>query len=95
MTTAHPNGNKRSSKANKAQLAEPQDEQNREQAVFVVERSGNWMPVEELRDEALKVLGEGKDVTLDLKSLDHLDASALQILLALDMEQKKTDGSLI
>jgi len=60
-----------------------------EQAVFEVERSGDWMPVEELREAALKVLGEGKDVTLNLKSLDHLDASALQILLALEIEQKK------
>ncbi|HUD74655.1 MAG TPA: STAS domain-containing protein [Terracidiphilus sp.] len=89
MTTGFPNGHKRSSKANKAKLAEPQVEQNMERTVFEVGRSGDWMPVEELREEALKVLGEGKDVTLNLNSLDHLDASALQILLALDMEQKK------
>ncbi len=60
-----------------------------ERAVFDVERSGDWMPVEELREAALKVVGEGKDVTLNLKSLNHLDASALQILLALELEQKK------
>jgi len=60
-----------------------------ERTVFEVERSGDWMPAEELRAEALKVLGEGKDVPLSLKSLNHLDASALQILLALGIEQKK------
>jgi anti-anti-sigma factor len=47
------------------------------------------MPVEELREAALKVLSEGEDVTLNLKNVDHLDASALQILLTLGMEQKK------
>lgn len=89
MATGRPNGDKRSSKANKTQMAQPQEEQNMEQAIFEVERSGDWMPVEELRETALKALGEGKDMTLDLKNLDHLDASALQILLALEMEQKK------
>jgi ABC-type transporter Mla MlaB component len=34
-------------------------------------------------------LGEGADVTLNLDKVNHLDASALQILLALDTEQKK------
>ena len=57
--------------------------------VFEVERSGDWMPVEEVREAALKVLDEGKDVTLNLKNIDHLDASALQILLTLGIEQKK------
>ena len=86
MATGRPN---RSKKANKAQIAQLQEEQIMERSVFEVERSGDWMPVEELRETALKCLGEGKDVTLNLKNLDHLDASALQILLALDMEQKK------
>lgn len=60
-----------------------------ERTVFEVERSGDWMPAEELQEAALKVLSEGKDVTLSLKNVDHLDASSLQILLALEMEQKK------
>jgi hypothetical protein len=51
-----------------------------ERSVVEVERLGDWMPVEELREAALKALGEGKDVTLNLKNVDHLDASALQIL---------------
>lgn len=54
-----------------------------------VERSGNWMPAEELMDKSLILLGEGKDISIDLDKVDYLDASALQILLALDMEQKK------
>jgi anti-anti-sigma factor len=60
-----------------------------ERSVVEVERLGDWMPVEELREAALQALGEGKDVTLNLKNVDHLDASALQILLTLGMEQKK------
>jgi anti-anti-sigma factor len=60
-----------------------------ERSVLEVERLGDWMPVEELREAALKVLSEGEDVTLNLKNVDHLDASALQILLTLGMEQKK------
>ncbi len=47
------------------------------------------MPAEELSEAAQAVLGQGKDVTLNLDKVDHLDASALQILLALDAEQKK------
>lgn len=47
------------------------------------------MPAEELRDAALGALEAGGDVTANLAKVDHLDASALQILLALDAEQKK------
>jgi anti-anti-sigma factor len=58
-------------------------------AVIEVERAGDWMSAEELRNASLQALGEGTDVTLNLDKVDHLDASALQILLALDTEQKK------
>ena len=54
-----------------------------------VERSGEWMPVETLREAALSALQGGKDVIVDLEKLDHLDASALQILLALKAEQQR------
>ena len=47
------------------------------------------MPAEELWEAAKAALNEGKDVTFNLDKIDHLDASALQILLALDAEQKK------
>jgi anti-anti-sigma factor len=57
-------------------------------SLIQVERSGEWMPAEELWEAALAALVEGKDVTVDLDRVDHLDASALQILLALDVELK-------
>lgn len=47
------------------------------------------MPAEELRAVALGALEAGNDITLNLDRVDHLDASALQILLALSAEQKK------
>lgn len=47
------------------------------------------MPVEELQKSALEASQHGGDITLDLANVDHLDASALQILLALDAEQKQ------
>jgi len=47
------------------------------------------MPAEELWEAAQAAVSQGKDVTLNLDKIDHLDASALQILLALDEEQKK------
>lgn len=47
------------------------------------------MPVEELRESSLAALKEGGDVAINLAGVDHLDASALQILLALDSEQKR------
>jgi anti-anti-sigma regulatory factor len=52
-------------------------------------RSGEWMPEEDLRTEALSALQAGGDVTVNLGNLEHLDASALQVLLALAAEQAK------
>jgi len=52
------------------------------------------MPAEELRDAALGALEAGGDVTANLARVDHLDASALQILLALDAEQKRRGRNL-
>lgn len=69
-------------------------EKNSSEFIIAVERSGDWMPAEELRVAALAALDQGKDVTLDLDRVDHLDASALQILLALDAEQKKRGRNL-
>jgi anti-anti-sigma factor len=59
-----------------------------------VERSGGWMPIEELREAALAALGEGCNLTLNLANLDHLDTSALQVLLAFQREQNKSGHSL-
>lgn len=59
-----------------------------------VERSGEWMPADELREAALAALLHGDDVTIDVDRIDHLDASALQILLALDSELKRRKQNL-
>ncbi len=45
------------------------------------------MSVEELRDKSLEVLEESADVTFNLDKVNHLDARALQVLLALSLEQ--------
>jgi anti-anti-sigma regulatory factor len=58
------------------------------------ERAGDWMPVEELREAALVATQSGRDVTVNLDRIDHLDASALQILLALGAEQRKLEHKL-
>ncbi len=52
------------------------------------------MPSDELRDAARAALGENNDGVLNLGRLDHLDASARQILLALDAEQKRRGRTL-
>ena len=52
------------------------------------------MPAEDLRKAALCALGAVGDLTLNLERINHLDASALQILLALDAEQKKRGQNL-
>ena len=57
--------------------------------IIAAERCGDWMPAGELREAALAALAGSCDVTFNLDKLDHLDASALQILLALDEEQRK------
>jgi anti-anti-sigma factor len=85
MTAERQNRHERSARGKNAQLP---DSPAKELEVIEVEREGDWMPVEELRAAALAVLAENRDLTLDLKHVDHLDASALQILLAFDTEQK-------
>ena len=50
--------------------------------------------MEDLREEALAALEADNNVIVHLDRLDHLDASSLQILLALDMEQKKRGKTL-
>lgn len=51
--------------------------------------SGEWLPYDELRERALEAAHTNSDVTLDLAQVDHLDASALQILLALDKDRRE------
>ena len=52
-----------------------------------VERSGDWMGAADLKDAAIAALSESNALTLNLNGIDHLDASAMQILLALEAEQ--------
>ena len=72
----------------RARVADLPAEPSPREIVVEVERSGDWMPADELRAAALAALEAGNDVSLHLGGIDHLDASALQILLALDAEQK-------
>jgi anti-anti-sigma regulatory factor len=58
-------------------------------STLAVAISGDWLPVEQLHEKALAATREGGDVVLNLGGVDHLDASAFQILLALSIEQKK------
>ena len=89
MTIDRSNQDNRSTKARRARPAGLQTEQILEPIYIEAERSGDWMPAEELRTAALAASGESKDVIVNLGKVDHLDASALQILLALDAKQKR------
>jgi anti-anti-sigma factor len=59
------------------------------ETVIDVTRGGDWLPSEEFRAVALSAAGAESDLTVNLQAVDHLDASALQILLALAAERKK------
>jgi len=49
----------------------------------VTDSSGDWIPSDLLQDSALAAWRKGKNVKVSLESVEHLDASALQILVAL------------
>ena len=51
--------------------------------------SGDWLPSDELQSSAVAALSGNLDVHVFLESVDHLDASALQLLLALAAELRK------
>lgn len=88
-TSRSPDEHSRDAKVTKVHKKGLRAKDKQEHTMIEVERSGDWMPAEELRDKSLSLLGEGRDITLNLDKVEYLDASALQILLALDMEQKK------
>ncbi len=54
-----------------------------------VTRDGEWLLPEEFRALALSAADADGDLIVNLEGVDHLDASALQILLALAAERKK------
>jgi anti-anti-sigma factor len=68
---------------------ESQAEPKIEKQLIEAERSGDWMPAEELHASAVAAASTGNDVALNLDRIDHLDASALQILLALNEDLNK------
>jgi ABC-type transporter Mla MlaB component len=59
------------------------------ETVINATRDGEWLPPEEFRAVALAAAQTDGDLTVNLQGVDHLDASALQILLALAGERKK------
>jgi len=59
------------------------------ETVINVTRGGDWLPPEEFRTIALSAAAAENGLTVNLQAVDHLDASALQILLALAAERKK------
>jgi anti-anti-sigma factor len=59
------------------------------ETVIDVTRDGDWLPPEEFRAVALSAAQREGNLTVNLQGVDHLDASALQILLALAAERKK------
>jgi anti-anti-sigma factor len=59
------------------------------EAVILVTREGEWLPSEELRALALSAVDTDGNLTVNLEGVEHLDASALQMLLALAVERKK------
>jgi anti-anti-sigma regulatory factor len=94
MASKHSNRHNRDAKAKQERSVEPAATPAAKQILIDVERSGDWMVVEDLRGAALAALKLANDVTINLGRLDHLDASSLQILLALDAEQKKRGKNL-
>ena len=89
MPTVSPGKTRTSSAtAKKPRAARSKRSRTPERVVIDVEQSGDWMPVADMMKTALDVLEQDKDVTLNVNNIDHLDASALQVLLALDAAGK-------
>jgi len=89
MMSDSPNARKSGPRAKRKSLPRKAEASDPRQASIVAGRDGDWMPAEDLREAGLAALAEGKSFSIDLGNIGHLDASALQILLALDAEQRK------
>jgi anti-anti-sigma factor len=59
------------------------------ETVILVTREGEWLAPEELRAIALSAVDTDGTLTVNVDGVEHLDASALQVLLALAAERKK------
>jgi anti-anti-sigma factor len=64
------------------------------ETVILVTRAGEWLAPEELRALALASVNTDGDLTVNVEGVEYLDASALQILLALAAERKKLGQAL-
>jgi anti-anti-sigma factor len=95
MKTDRQNRQKRGVAAPNLHAVQPPIEQSPAPIIIEANRSGEWLAVEELRAAALAAVSKGRDVTVNLNQLEYLDASALQLLLALDVEQKKRQRQLL
>ena len=89
MTSKRINRHVESAKRDEVSAAGNQSESVRSPTPIEVRSSGGWLPPEDLREAALAAVSAGGDVALNLQGIEHLDASALQVLLALETEQKK------
>jgi anti-anti-sigma factor len=58
-------------------------------AVITATRDGEWLLPEEFRALALSAANADGNLIVNLEGVDHLDTSALQILLALAVERKR------
>jgi anti-anti-sigma factor len=56
--------------------------------------SGEWVAAEELRKVVSEAIAKGRDAIVNLAGVDHLDASAFQVLLAFAAAQKRQGRSL-
>jgi len=83
MTIKNSHRHDRDAKAQQPPSADLQSASEPERITIDVECSGEWLPAEDLRDASLSALDAGSEVTVNLNGIDHLDASSLQILLAL------------
>jgi len=90
-TRVRPDSRRQGTKAKEACVASSQAAFDQSPASIDVELWGGWMPAEDLRQAALAALVAGGDVALNLDGIDRVDASALQILLALDAQQRKRE----
>jgi anti-anti-sigma regulatory factor len=64
------------------------------ETVIYVTRDGEWLPPEEMHAVARSSANAEGNLTVNLRGVDHLDGSSLQILLALATERKRLGAPL-
>lgn len=70
------------------------DREERVSVTIEAVRSGEWVPAEELKDLAAQALRDGKDLLVNMDGIGYLDASVLQVLVAMKAEQEKSGGAI-